>query len=139
MRTAREDLLAQAGIHDKAKAPAKGNGAALLPRIQSSAAFVASFEAPEYIIAGILQQRFTYSFTGQTGAGKTAIMLSLAAHVALGRNISPQHEVEKGCVLYLAGENPVDVQMRWIAMAQQLDFNPNEAEVYFYFRHVPDF
>jgi hypothetical protein len=43
---------------------AKANGASLLPRVQSSAAFVASFEAPEYIIAGILQQRFTYSFTG---------------------------------------------------------------------------
>jgi AAA domain len=131
VRTAREDLLAQAGIHDKAKAPAKGNGAAPLPLIQSSGAFVAGFTPPEYIIAGILQRRFIYSFTGQTGGGKTAIMLTLAVHVALGRNISPQHEVEKGRVLYLAGENPLDVQMRWIAMAQQFDFDPADAEVYF--------
>jgi RecA-family ATPase len=132
VRTAREELLAQAGIDDEAwVTPAKGNGAAHLPLIQSSAVFVASFKAPEYIIAGILQWRFIYSFTGQTGAGKTSIMLSLAAHVALGRNISPQHEVEKGRVLYLAGENPVDVQVRWIAMAQQFDFDSDDTEVYF--------
>ena len=53
-----EDLLTQAGIYDKAKAPIKGNGAAPLPLIQSIEAFVASFEAPEYVIAGILQRRF---------------------------------------------------------------------------------
>jgi hypothetical protein len=99
--------------------------------VLSSANFVAIFKPPEYIVAGILQQRFVYSLTGQTGAGKTAIMLLLAAHVALGRNISPQHEVEKGRVLYLAGENPTDCQMRWIAMAQQFDFDPDEIEVYF--------
>jgi hypothetical protein len=126
---AREDLLAQADIYDKAKAPTKGNGAAPLPLIQSIAAFVASFEAPEYVIAGILQRRFIYALTGLPGAGKTAIMLSLAAHVALGRNISPEHEVEKGRVLYLAGENPVDIQMRLIAMAQQYDFAPDEVDI----------
>ena len=128
MRTARENLLAQAGIYDKTKA---ANGGGRRPMVLSSAAFVASFEAPEYTVAGILQRRFIYSFTGQTGGGKTAIMLTLAAHVALGRNISPQHEVEKGRVLYLAGENPVDVQMRWIAMAQQFDFDPDDADVWF--------
>jgi len=96
-----EDLLTQAGIYDKAKAPIKGNGAAPLPLIQSIEAFVASFEVPEYVIAGILQRRFIYALTGLPGAGKTAIMLSLATHVALGRNISPEHEVEKGRVLYL--------------------------------------
>ena len=97
----------------------------------SSAEFTTAFEPPEYVVAGILQRRFIYSFTGQTGAGKTAIMLALAAHVALGRNISPMHEVEKGRVLYLAGENPVDVQMRVMAMAQQYDFKPDDVEVWF--------
>jgi hypothetical protein len=91
--------------------------------------FIAAFTPPEYVIAGILQRRFIYALTGLPGAGKTAIMLSLAAHVALGRNISPDHEVERGRVLYLAGENPVDIQMRLIAMAQQYDFIPDEVDI----------
>jgi hypothetical protein len=103
----------------RANKTASNGGAQSFPTVLSSAAFVSIFTPPEYTIAGILQRRFIYSFTGATGAGKTAIMLLLAAHVALGRNISPQHEVEKGRVLYLAGENPTDCQMRWIAMAQQ--------------------
>jgi hypothetical protein len=40
-------------------------------------------------------------------------------------------EVEQGRVLYLAGENYVDIQMRWIAMAQQMDFDPATIPVYF--------
>ena len=33
--------------------------------------------------------------------------------------------------MYLAGENPVDIQQRWIAMAQQHDFDPETIEVHF--------
>jgi len=130
VRTAREDLLAQAGIYEKAKAPTKSNGAAHLPLIRSSATFVATFTPPDYLIDGILQRRFIYSLTGQTGAGKTALMLLLAASVALGRPIGDRN-VEKGRALYLAGENPADVQMRWIAMAQQYDFEIDEIDVNF--------
>ena len=126
---AREHLLAQAGIHDKAKAPAKANGASPPPLVLSIGNFIAAFTPPEYVVAGILQRRFIYALTGSPGAGKTAIMLSLAVHIALGRNISPEHEVEKGRVLYLAGENPVDIQMRLIPMAQQYDFIPDEVDI----------
>ena len=130
---AKLDSFDKAGLRADLKAADKpaANGGARPPAVLSSAEFVAGFTPPEYIIAGILQRRFIYSLTGATGAGKTAIMLSLASHVALGRNISPQHEVERGRVLYLAGENPVDVQMRWIAMAQQFDFEGQDVEVYF--------
>ena len=34
-------------------------------------------------------------------------------------------------MLYLAGENPVDVQQRWIAMSQQMDFDADAVEVHF--------
>jgi hypothetical protein len=81
-----------------------GNGGmqAFLP-VLSSAMFVSLFDPPEYIVAGILQRRFVYALTGATGAGKTAIMLTLAAHVALGRNISPQYEVKRvGCCIWPA-------------------------------------
>jgi hypothetical protein len=51
--------------------------------IQSSAEFVAGFVAPAYLLDGVLQKRFVYALTVATGAGKTAIALRLAAHVAL--------------------------------------------------------
>ncbi len=53
--------------------------------IRSSAEFVAGFVPPEYVLDGILQRRFSYSLTGRTSAGKTAIMLLLSAHVPLER------------------------------------------------------
>ena len=53
--------------------------------IQSSGEFVAGFVAPSYTLDGILQERFC--LTAATGAGKTAIALRLAVHVALGRKL----------------------------------------------------
>src|SRR6516162_7113707 len=95
--------------------------------IQSSAEFTASFVPPDPLIAGILQRRFIYALTGHTGRGKTAIALLLAAHVALGQRLG-ELEVEKGRVLILAGENPTDAKMRWIAMGQQMQFDRNEID-----------
>jgi hypothetical protein len=48
----------------------------------------------------------------------------------MGRKLG-ELDVEQGRVLFLAGENPVDVQMRWIAMSQQLDFDRNAIDVTF--------
>ena len=98
--------------------------------ILSSRDFVASFVPPEYVIDGILQRRFIYSLTGQIGAGKTAVLLLFAACVATARKLG-NRTVEKGRVLYLAGENPTDHQMRWIAMSQQLGFDAADIDVYF--------
>lgn len=98
--------------------------------VQSSAEFVRDFTPPDYLIDGILQRRFLYAFTGKTGSGKTAVVLLIAVSVAIGRNIS-ELEVEKGRVLYFAGENPDDVRMRWIAMSQQMDFDVETIDVYF--------
>ncbi|WP_407122664.1 AAA family ATPase [Bradyrhizobium sp. STM 3561] len=88
------------------------------------------FIPPDYLLDGILQRRFCYSFTAKTGTGKTAIMLRLAAHVALGKPLG-QHNVEKGKVLYFAGENPDDIRMRRIVMAVGMGFEPQDIEVYF--------
>src|SRR6478736_4033236 len=75
------------------------------PLIQSSRLFTCGFTPPDYLIDGVLQRRFIYSMTAPTGGGKTAVALLLAAAIARGENIS-SHEVERGGVLYLAGENP---------------------------------
>ena len=98
--------------------------------IQTSAQFVKDFVPPDYLIDGLLQCRYSYSFTGKTGSGKTAVVLLWAASVATGRKIG-NLEVAKGRVLYFAGENPDDVRMRWIAMAQNFDFDIDTVDVRF--------
>ena len=100
------------------------------PLIKSSKEFVREFVPPDYRVDGLLQEGFLYSLTGATGAGKTAITLRLAASAALGV-IFANCETKKGRVLYLAAENPDDVRMRWIALAQQMDFDIETIEVYF--------
>ena len=98
--------------------------------IKSSKEFVAGFVPLEYVVVGLLQRRFFYSLTGQTGAGKTAIMLLLSAHVALGRPFADR-ETKPVRVLYLAAENADDVRMRWIAFAQNVDFDVDAIDVFF--------
>jgi AAA domain/Primase C terminal 2 (PriCT-2) len=104
------------------------NGGA--PIILTSAGFVARFVPPDYLVDGLLQEGFLYSLTGATGAGKTAITLRLAASTALGV-IFAGRETKKRRVLYFAAENPTDVQMRWIALSQQMNFDHDTIEVFF--------
>jgi hypothetical protein len=96
----------------------------------TSAEFVDSYVPPDYLVEGLLQRKFFYSLTGKTGAGKTAIALLFCALVATGRVLDGR-QFELGRVLYLAGENPVDVQQRWIAMSQQMDFDAHAVDVHF--------
>ena len=98
--------------------------------VHSSASFVLGFVPPDYLIDGLLQRRFLYSLTGRTGGGKTAISLLISASVALGKAMG-NYTVQSGRVLYMAGENPDDIRMRWIAMAQQTDFDIDKIDVHF--------
>ena len=98
--------------------------------IVSSADFIAGFVPPDYLIDGLIQRRFVYSITAPTGSGKTAVALLLAAYVALGRSVG-EYPVERGRVLYLAGENPDDVRMRWLAMSEAMDFDVETIDVHF--------
>jgi AAA domain len=97
---------------------------------QSSAEFVAGFVPPDYLIDGLLQRRYVYSFTAKTGDGKTTIALLLAACVARGTPLAGR-EVEKGRVLFFAGENPDDVRTRWIKLCEELGENPDAMDVVF--------
>ena len=98
--------------------------------IQSSAEFIADYVPPDYLIDGIVQRSFVYSLTAKTGAGKTAITLAMALEVARGGSFAGT-TIDKGKVLYLAGENPNDHRNRWIAMGEHLGFNPSAIDVYF--------
>lgn len=100
------------------------------PGIQNSQSFLDSFIPPDYILDYVLQQGYLYSLTGTTGSGKTAVMLRLAAHIATGLPFG-DIPVKQGRVLFLAGENPVDIRMRWAALMRSLGTEPSEMDVHF--------
>lgn len=113
-----------------ADAPADQISPVAVPLLVSSAAFVAGFMPPDYLVDGMLQRRFCYSITAPTGSGKTAVALLFSASTALGIPIG-EYLVERGRVLYLAGENPDDIRMRWLAMAENLKFDIDAIDVHF--------
>jgi hypothetical protein len=98
--------------------------------IQSSGEFVRGFVPPDYLLDGVLQRRFVYSITAQTGVGKTAVAMLISAHVATGRKFG-NLDVEKGTVLYFAGENPTDIQMRWLGSTSSMGIDPETTDVHF--------
>ncbi|MDB5605089.1 MAG: RecA-family ATPase [Bradyrhizobium sp.] len=98
--------------------------------IQTSAEFVRGFVPPEYLVDQVLQRRFCYSLTAQTGVGKTAVAMLLSAHVGAGRSLG-NLDVDQGTVLYFAGENPTDIQMRWLGITRELNLDPATADVHF--------
>lgn len=108
--------------------PANDNKPA--PTIISSAELVRGFVPPDYFIDGVAQKGFIYSMTGATGTGKTAVLLLIARLAAEGGELAGRG-IEKGRVVYFAGENPDDVTMRWIGMAHETGLNVYEIDVHF--------
>ena len=98
--------------------------------LKSSADFIGGFQAPDYLIDGILQRRFCYSLTAQTGVGKTTIAMRIAAHVDTKEKLGGI-DVEQGDVIYFAGENPTDVQMRWLGLCREMGIDPATSRVHF--------
>ncbi len=98
--------------------------------IQSSAEFASGFTPPDYQIDGLIQRRFLYAMTGPTGAGKTAVVMRIGAHVALGLPLDGR-DVEKARVLFFAGENPDDIRMRWIKLCEEMGHDPADMDVFF--------
>jgi hypothetical protein len=98
--------------------------------MQSSKEFVAGFVPPDYLIDGLLQRRYVYSLTGPTGDGKTAVGMRVAAHVAEGLRLAGK-QVEKGRVLFFAGENPDDVRSRWIMLCEAMYLDHDAVDVVF--------
>jgi hypothetical protein len=122
----RESLGGNYGFFNKpgAKPPPTGM------LMQTSAEFVANFVPPDYLIDGLLQRRYVYSLTGPTGSGKTTIALRIGAHVANGLALAGR-DVEKGRVLFFAGENPDDVRSRWIKLCEEMKLDPDAVTAVF--------
>lgn len=108
----------------------------LLPNITPYSVFCANVEAPRYVWHHVLQYGCLYGLTAKWGHGKTAVMLTVAVHAATGQSLG-RHPVEKCRVLYLCGENPADVQLRAIAIAQHFEISPEELNAQIYFTRRP--
>jgi AAA domain len=109
------------------------NGKSSALRFLSQADFVAGFKPPNYLIEGMLQRRFIYALTGQTGHAKTAIALLIAtlvgsadANATFGR-----HKVANGRVVYFVGENPDDLRMRVIGSNSQRSDDPVTDQIWY--------
>jgi hypothetical protein len=103
------------------------------PAILSRAQFLEGFLPPDYLIEGMLQRRFIYALTGQTGHAKTAVALLIARLVScVDRNaMLVRHRVEKGRVVYFVGENPDDVRMRVIGADAKRSDEPEKDNIHF--------
>jgi hypothetical protein len=86
-------------------------------RILTGAAFVARHVPPVWLIDGIVQRSRLYACTSITGHGKTAVWLFNACMIHNGRMIGLLETFQSN-VLYLAGENPADLEARMIGMAR---------------------
>lgn len=87
-------------------------------RIITGDAHVGAFVPPSWLVDGIIQRSRLYALTSLTAHGKTAVALYLACMIHTGRMVG-QLEVFQGNVLYLAGENPQDIQARMLGMCRQ--------------------
>lgn len=116
--------------HAPAPTPSDPSPAATGWKVQTAAAFTADFVAPEYIIDGIAQRGRIYTLTAPTGSGKTAAMLYASVAISTGMQFCC-NDVERGDVLFMAGENPDDVRARVIATLEFYGINPAECRLHF--------
>ncbi len=85
--------------------------------ILSGPDFIGGFVAPGYVVEGIIQRGSLYSLTAKTGHGKTSICVKLVFCFGNGKAFAG-HEVEKGNICFLVGENPDDVRARFLVAAE---------------------
>lgn len=126
-----DEARANGGEPDARTREADGKPDLRWPGIHTSPQFLASFVPPDPLIAGILNRGYFYSMTGSTGSGKTGLCLLITSYVALNRPRLAGREISGGAVLYLSGENPVDVMLRWDAMSKEVDFDPAAIDAHF--------
>lgn len=100
--------------------------------IHSVGEFIGSAKAPTFIVEKVIQRGQIYSFTAKWGHGKTALGLTWAVHIAAGRNFAGFKTIQSR-VLYLAGENPADVQLRVISICREFGIDLEELDGWLYF------
>ena len=101
-----------------------------LPQFLSTAEFLAKWRAKNFLLKPIIEEGRFITLTGPTGTGKTAVILTIVLHIALGMMLGPC-KVRKAGILFLAGENPDDVRTRWLTMLRRLAIDPSSIDVTF--------
>jgi AAA domain len=131
-RTILDDDTPPTNGHDKKPATDK-KPAAALPKILSKAEFMAQLTLPDFLVDGLLQRRFMYALTGQTGHAKTAVALLIAQLVSsTDKNaMLGTRRVGKGRVIYFVGENPEDVRYRVVGSDAQRSDEPERDNIWF--------
>jgi hypothetical protein len=81
--------------------------------------FLEEYTVAEFLVEDIFRRGWLYTVTGTTGAGKTGVAVYLCLMIAAGAPLNGKL-VQKGPVLYIAGENPDDVRGRFKAALQHL-------------------
>ncbi|MBU1286924.1 MAG: helicase RepA family protein [Alphaproteobacteria bacterium] len=94
--------------------------------VQTLGEFTQNSPPPHYVWHRVLQSGCLYALTAPWGAGKTAIAVTIALHLAAGRALFNRGTVASR-VLFLCGENPEDVKMR--VQAAGIRFNIDKVTV----------
>jgi len=102
----------------------------------SFADFTAALNAPNYIWHHVLQAGCLYALTARWGHGKTALMITVALHVATGEPLAG-HATKSKRVLFMCGENPEDVRLRALAAALRFGISPDLLATQIYFTQRP--
>jgi hypothetical protein len=100
--------------------------------IHGAGEFMARAKPPEFILEKVIQRGQIYTLTAKWGHGKTALGLAMAMHIAAGIDFAG-FRVKRSRVLYLAGENPFDVQMRSIALCREMEVTASMLDGWLYF------
>lgn len=111
-------------------APADTQNTPILPHklILTAEEFLSDYTPPNWVLEGVFQGGYLYTITARTGVGKTAVAMSLANAVSIGAEKWAGRDVRKGRVLYLAGENPDDLRLRYMGISRD---NEGKADIHF--------
>jgi len=74
----------------------------------------------EYVVENLLVKGYLYTLTAKNNHGKTTLAMLLAAAVTKGHKFSDMR-TEPGRVLFLAGENAYDTDLKLKALGQHID------------------
>lgn len=108
-------------------APAPANPPKAIPPwrelFQDLTAFAADLTPVRFVWEPVIQAGYIYALSGHSNAGKTALALAISEAVAAGSPLGP-YPTEHGTVLFLAGENPQNIQMRGKGMTELGNLTP---------------
>jgi AAA domain len=126
---ARNGQSADPDAPPKAKPKTAKNGG--FRGIVTSEEFMAAMLPPEYLVDGLVEIGYAYSLTARTGHGKTLVGL-LAAYGVAHSGLFGTRDVRRGSVLFLAGENPVNVRRQFYGLCRYHGVDPAALPIYWH-------